>query len=95
MRSVRGRRGQGNRLEGLPTAQTPETPALDRETDARIRLVANAARGNTAFGEVDDAAAPTAEQISRANTTEEIRDNLQAETREVERGLLRDAGTQN
>jgi hypothetical protein len=87
--------GPGNRLEGLPTAQTPETPALDRETDARIRLVANAARGNSAFRDVDNAPAPTAEQISRANTTEEIRDNLRADTREVERGLLRDADTQN
>ena len=90
-------RGRGNGLEGLPTVRTPETPGLDRETDARIRLVANASRqaGAAAFREADTTPAPTADQISRANTTEEIRDNLQAETREVERGLLRDADTQN
>ena len=90
-------RGRGNGLEGLPTVRTPETPGLDRETDARIRLVANASRqaGAAAFREADTTPAPTADQISRANTTEEIRDNLQAEIREVERGLLRDADTQN
>jgi hypothetical protein len=37
---------------------------------------------------------PTPEQISRANTTPEIRENLQADTREVERGLRRDAAQQ-
>ncbi len=87
----------GSGLEGLPTVRTPETPGLDRETDARIRLVANASRqaGAAAFREAETTPAPTAEQISRANTTEEIRDNLQTEIREVERGLLRDVDTQN
>jgi chromosome segregation ATPase len=58
--------------------------------------VVNASRGNgaTTFRDADNATAPSAEQISRANTTEEIRNNLQGNSREIQRGLLRDADTQ-
>jgi len=89
-------RGQGNGLAGLSTTQAAEAPPLDRGADARIRLVANASRGNgaTTFRDADNATAPSAEQISRANTTEEIRNNLQGNSREIQRGLLRDADTQ-
>ena len=66
----------------FPTANRTETPAMDREQDANIRLLASRARSaQTVTPEA--VARPTAEQISRANTTEEIRTNLQADTRVV------------
>ena len=43
---------------------------------------------------VQPAETPTAEEISRANTTEEIRDNLQQDASEISRGLTRDATRQ-
>jgi hypothetical protein len=70
----------------FPTASRTETPAMDRGQDASIRLLASRARAQAAAettGPAETTATPTAEQISRANTTEEIRTNLQAETRAV------------
>jgi hypothetical protein len=77
----------------FPTANRTETPAMDRGQDANIRLLASRSRGRAAIEQAvtpeemavarEAVATPTAEQISRANTTEEIRTNLQAETRVV------------
>ncbi len=117
---ARGERGQaagaGNArraLSELPDVGTLQTPPLNREIDARIRLVANRNRARPEVEPEPQAAvpreaataaepavaqaadqAPTAVEISRANTTEEIRENLQENTREVERGLRRDADQQ-
>ena len=99
--AVSGENGRGNAL-GRTLIRAPQTPPMDREIDARIRMLAagNQARsGQTAGASALQAAAapsepPTALQISRANTTPEIRENLQDETREVERGLRRDATLQ-
>ena len=65
----------------LPSDARTETPPLDQARDANIRLLA--ARSAEQAPRADTAVAPTAEQISRANTTEEIRENLQAGTRAV------------
>ena len=101
--SASGEIGRGNAL-GRTLTQAPQTPPMDREIDARIRMLAagNQARSGQASAAgapaLQAAAAPseppTALQISRANTTPEIRENLQDETREVERGLRRDATLQ-
>jgi hypothetical protein len=70
----------------FPTANRTETPAMDRGQDANIRLLASRSRERAATEQAvtpEAAATPTAQQISRANTTEEIRTNLQADTRVV------------
>ena len=89
------RPARGNTPE-LPTARTPQSPPVDRELDARIRMLAtrNGARVETPTRGGGAGNPPTPEQISRANTTPEIRENLQADTREVGRGLRRDAAQQ-
>ena len=81
--------GQGN-ASGAPAARTRLTPSVNQGIDARIRLLSTQTRGVGAQA----AAQPTAQEISRANTTPEIRQNLQADTRLVERGLRRDAAVQ-
>ncbi len=87
----------------LPEPAAPQTPPMDRETDAQIRLLASQVRGSGAAGGRAQAAAlqtggtaerPTAAEISRANTTPEIRENLEADVRQVSRGLQRDVATQ-
>ncbi len=64
----------------FPTVAAAETPPLDRGRDAQIRLLAAGAREQAEVAErpTAEGATPTAEQISRANTTGEIRENLQA-----------------
>ena len=87
----------------LPEPTAPQTPPLDRGTDAQIRLLASQVRGNAGGGGRAQAATlqtggvterPTATEISRANTTPEIRENLEADVRQVSQGLQRDVATQ-
>ena len=104
---AQGSRGGAGRAEevraNLPEANAPQTPPLDRETDAQIRLLASQVRGNARAGGQTQAATlqtgggsnrPTAVEISRANTTPEIRESLEADVREVSQGLQRDVATQ-
>jgi len=68
----------------FPDTARPVTPPFDAGRDAQIRLLAASTREEApATPATDTPAAPTAEQISRANTTEEIRQNLQAGARVV------------
>lgn len=77
-------------------------PPLDAETDARIRLLAanrqaaatapaERASAETAPVAAEPQAFPSAEEISRANTTPEIRQNVRADTGEIGQGLQADA----
>ena len=69
-----------------------DVPGLNREADARIRLVAANARAQRGAALATPAETEaTAEEISQANTTPEIRENLRQDTREVAQGLSRDA----
>ena len=47
----------------LPEAAAPQTPPLDRETDAQIRLLANQARASAGTGNVRTAPAPAITEI--------------------------------
>ena len=78
---------RGNR-PALPEAQTSAVPPLDRETDSRIRQLAAQNRPQAV---AESAQPPTAVEISRANTTPEIRENLQANAQEVGQGLQLEA----
>ncbi len=73
----------------IPNLETLQARTLNQGADATIRL---AAVQNQTTPRV---AQPTAEQISRANTTEEIRENLQADSNEIQRGLTADADAQS
>ena len=86
---VRGQTDRGNATQA-PAAQARLTLPVNQGLDARIRLLAAQTQG----AGPQTAAQPTAQEISRANTTPEIRQNLQADTRQVERGLRRDAAVQ-
>ena len=93
---AQARDGQGG---GEGVSARVETPAADRGVDAQVRLLAPGTRTGSVGrveGRLRTAAAEmsTAEEIGRANTTPEIRRNLQEDTREVRQGLLRDAGRQ-
>jgi len=87
-------------LTGLVGLQAQRPSGLDQALDVQTRGAADRtgpARGGTTTGSDERGgleAEPTAEEISRANTTPEIRENLQAEVRGVERGLRRDAAEQ-
>ena len=96
---AQGARAGAGRAEevraNLPQAAAPQTPPLDRETDAQIRLLANQARASrTTLQTEAGTERPTATEISRANTTPEIRENLEADVRQVSQGLQRDVATQ-
>ena len=77
---------------GADGGNAANPPGLDREADGRIRLVAANARAQR--GALETETRPTAEAISRANTTPEIQSNLRQDTREVAQGLSRDATRQ-
>ncbi len=89
-------------LTGLLGLQAQRPSGLDQALDAQTRGAADRtgpARGGTTTGSDERGGGgvetePTAEEISRANTTPEIRENLQSEVRGVERGLRRDAAEQ-
>ena len=59
--------------------------------ESPVRETADQARATPLSVASAQAERPTAEQISRANTTPEIRENLRADVRDVARGLVRDA----
>lgn len=64
-----------------PAAESPVRETADQARTAPISVASVSAQAER----------PTAEQISRANTTPEIRENLRADVRDVARGLTRDA----
>ncbi|MCZ6635274.1 MAG: hypothetical protein O7G87_17885 [bacterium] len=81
--------------------RAPANPAREQLLSRFSGLRAAAGRGNqadqanragtNAAARTTSAEQPTAVEISRANTTPEIQGNLQADTRDVGRGLQRDA----
>lgn len=76
-----------------PNVETLQARGLNRNADATIRLAAvqNQTTPQVASPQTEE---PTAEQISQANTTEEIRENLQADSSDIQRGLTADADAQ-
>jgi hypothetical protein len=65
------------------TQDALQTRGVDRAADASIRLLA-----------AQNARGAGAVEMSRANTTEEIRENLQTDSSRIERGLRADADEQ-
>jgi hypothetical protein len=78
----------------IPDIETLQARGLNRGADATIRLAAVQNQTTPQVAEEPAAGRPTADQISRANTTEEIRENLQADSSEIQRGLTADADVQ-
>lgn len=100
-----------NTTAGRPTDAIADfgndrVPSLDAEADARIRLLAanrgaarTAAPAETPAATLSEAetadAFPSAEQISRANTTPEIQQNLREDAGEIAGGLRAEAAAQS
>ena len=78
----------------IPNIETLQARGLNQGADATIRLAAVRNQTTPRVAAEPPTEEPTAEQISRANTSEEIRENLQADASEIQRGLTADADVQ-